>query len=64
MGAFSTKGHIKLQFFTGNMDSIKYIDILKQSKIYISMNCIQMDFYFYATMTPNIDQDCLSITIL
>ena len=32
-GAFSTKGPIKLQFFTGNMDSIKYIDILKHSKV-------------------------------
>ena len=61
--AFSTKGPIKLQFFTGNKDSIKYIDTLKQSKVEIDE--LHPDvFYPYVTMTPNIDQGWLSITIL
>ena len=31
-GAFSSKGIIKLQFFTANMDSKKYVEILKNCK--------------------------------
>ena len=30
-GAFWSKGVVKLKFFEGNMDSTKYIDILKSS---------------------------------
>ena len=32
LGAFSSKGIIKLQFFTANMDSKKYVEILKNCK--------------------------------
>ena len=32
LGAFSSKGIIKLQFFTANMDNKKYIEILKNCK--------------------------------
>ena len=32
LGAFSIKGMIKLQFFTANMDSKEYIEILKNCK--------------------------------
>ena len=32
LGAFSSKGIIKLQFFTANMDSKKYAEILKNCK--------------------------------
>ena len=32
LGVFSSKGIIKLQFFTANMDSKKYVEILKNCK--------------------------------
>ena len=50
--AFSSKGIIKLQFFTANMDSKKYVEILNIANL-ISTICIQMVFYFCEIMTQS-----------
>ena len=52
-GAFSSKGIIKLQFFTANMDSKKYVEIFKKIANLISTICIQMVFYFCEIMTQS-----------